>query len=346
MLPNPTLDQLQVFLTVADAGSFSAAARTMNRAQSVISYTIGNLEEQLQITLFDRSGSRQPVLTDAGKAILTDARRIVGDLQVLRARAAGMKQGLEAEVSVAISVMVPSMAMVAVLKEFREVFPSVSLRLDVGELGKVMELVMMGRSSLGIGGALVRQDDSLIVERIGHNFMLPVAAADHPLARINRPLTLADVREEVQLVVTDASELTTGRDFNVLSYQTWRVSDIPTKHHLIRGGLGWGGLPASTVDEDLASGRLVKLDLEAYENSSYSLYAIRRRAHPPGPAGTWLIDAFRTRLSNCPADYPDEGFQALLERKALTDSFDSIFTGQQPRADDEPSLPVPADHRT
>ncbi len=256
-----------------------------------------------------------------------------------------MKQGLEAEVSVAISVMVPSMAMVAVLKEFREVFPSVSLRLDVGELGKVMELVMLGRSSLGIGGALVRQDDSLIVERIGHNFMLPVAAADHPLARINRPLTLADVREEVQLVVTDASELTTGRDFNVLSYQTWRVSDIPTKHHLIRGGLGWGGLPASTVDEDLASGRLVKLDLEAYENSSYSLYAIRRRAHPPGPAGTWLIDAFRTRLSNCPADYPDEGFQALLERKALTDSFDSIFTGQQPRADDEPSLPVPADHR-
>ena len=58
MLPNPTLDQLQVFLTVAESGSFSAASRALNRAQSVISYTIANLEAQLEMPLFERSGSR------------------------------------------------------------------------------------------------------------------------------------------------------------------------------------------------------------------------------------------------------------------------------------------------
>ena len=299
-LPNPTLDQLQVFLAVAETGSFSAASRTLNRAQSVISYTIANLEAQLEMPLFERSGSRQPRLTEEGKAMLEDARRILSDLEVMRARVKGLKEGLEAEVAVAISVMVPADVMVDVLTEFRSRFPSVSLRLDVGELGAVMDLVLTGRSTIGIGGALMRQDDSLVIERIGHSFMIPVAAPQHPLAAIDRPISVADVREEVQLVVTDASGLTKGRDFNVLSYKTWRVSDIATKHHLIRGGLGWGGLPASLVREDLQRGRLVHLDIEAYEQGEYPIYAMRRLASPPGPAAAWMIGAFEDRLSLCP----------------------------------------------
>lgn len=300
MLPNPTLDQLQVFLTVAETGSFSAASRALNRAQSVVSYTIANLEAQLEMPLFARSGARQPKLTEAGKAMLEDARRILGDLQVMRARVKSLKEGLEAEVSVAISVMVPSKAVVDVLHEFREMFPSVSLNLNVGELGVVMDLVLSGKATIGIGGAVLKQDDSVVTERIGHSFMMPVAARNHPLAGIDRPLTLGDVREEVQLVVTDASGRTKGRDFNVLSYKTWRVSDIATKHQLIKAGLGWGGLPASLIQDDLLSGALVHLDLDAYEQGEYAIYSMRRLANPPGPAATWMIDAFRTRLSHCP----------------------------------------------
>ncbi|MBB4189987.1 DNA-binding transcriptional LysR family regulator [Rhizobium aethiopicum] len=308
MLPNPTLDQLQVFLTVAETGSFSAASRALNRAQSVISYTIANLEAQLEVALFERSGARQPKLTEAGKAMLEDARRILGDLQVMRARVKSLREGLEAEVSVAISVMVPSRAVVDVLHEFRETFPTVSLNLNVGELGMVMDLVLSGKATIGIGGAVLKQDDSIITERIGHSFMLPVAAPNHPLAQISRPLTLGDVREEVQLVVTDASGRTKGRDFNVLSYKTWRVSDIATKHQLIKAGLGWGGLPASIMHDDLRSGALVHLDLDAYEQGEYAIYSMRQLANPPGPAASWMIDAFRTRLSHCPnqADFHAE----------------------------------------
>jgi len=301
MLPNPTLDQLQVFLAVAETGSFSGAARALNRAQSVVSYTIANLEAQLEVGLFERSGTRQSKLTDAGKAMLEDARRILADLEVIRARVRSLKDGLEAEVSVAISVMVPTALMVEVLKEFRDRFPSVSMRLNVGELGAVVDLVSSGQSTIGIGGAVFKKDDTLHVERIGHSFMIPVVAADHPLAAIDRPLTIADVREEVQLVVTDQTEQTKGRDFNVLSYRTWRVSDVATKHHLVRGGLGWGGLPASLVREDLLSGRLVHLDLEAYEQSEYPIYAIRKLANPPGPAAAWMIEAFRSGLTQCPS---------------------------------------------
>lgn len=296
---NPTLDQLQVFLAVAEAGSFSAAARRLNRAQSVISYTIANLEAQVEVPLFDRSG-RQPNLTEAGRAMLPDARRIVADLQVMRARARSMKQGLEPEVSIAISVMVPADAVVSILRLFGTRFPTVGLNLNVGELGMVMDMVGSGRAAIGLGGALMKPDETIHAERIGHSFMVPVAAADHPLGLIDRPLTLNDVREETQLVVTDASGLTKGRDFNVLSYKTWRVSDIATKYQLIRGGLGWGGLPASLVREDLVSGRLVALRLDAYEQGEYPIYALRKVANPPGPAASWLIQAFREQLSTCP----------------------------------------------
>ncbi|CAN7278316.1 LysR family transcriptional regulator [Neorhizobium sp. LjRoot104] len=314
---NPTLDQLQVFLAVAETGSFSAASRVLNRAQSVVSYTIGNLEAQLEMPLFERSGARQPKLTEAGKAMLTDARRIVADLQVMRARAKSIKQGLEAELSLALSVMVPSDAVVAELREFRDRFPSVSLNLNVGELGMVMEMVIAGKADIGIGGSILRQDDSLVMQKIGHSFMIPVAAAEHPLAKFGRPLTLADVREEVQMVVKDMSGLTKGRDFNVLSYKTWRVGDIATKHQLIKGGLGWGGLPASVAGKDIMNGSLVALDLQAYEQSQYPLYAMRRTANPLGPAGRWLIDAMERRLSTCPSHGDFKQMLGIESREAL-----------------------------
>ena len=91
----PSFDQLTVLIAVAEAGSFSAAARRLKRAQSVVSYTIGQLEQQLGIAVFDRSG-RSPVLTEAGRAVLGDARRAASAIDDLRARVAGLQSGLEA----------------------------------------------------------------------------------------------------------------------------------------------------------------------------------------------------------------------------------------------------------
>jgi DNA-binding transcriptional LysR family regulator len=296
MEANPTLDQLQVFIAVAETGSFSAAARKLNRAQSVISYAINNLEQQLDIVLFERAGLKQPRLTNEGRAMLEDARRIVAGLLDMRARARGMNQGLEADLSLAISNMVPLEELVRVLHLFRAKFPTVSLTLNVGELGMVAENVLTGKSDLGFGGALLTDDDRLFVTEIGRSSMIPVASVDHPLAQIKRPLTLADVRDEVQLVVTDASGQSKGRDFNVLSYHIWRVSDVATKHQLIKGGLGWGGLPEPYLKDDLRSGRLVQLDLDAYRLGVYPIFAMNRISHPLGPAASWIVERFKRVL--------------------------------------------------
>src|SRR5690348_15301627 len=109
---SPTLDQLRMLTAVAEAGSFSAAARRLKRAQSVVSYTIANLEAQLGLELF-RRGQRRPELTEAGRAILADARRVGILVDELRARAAGLTRGLEAEVSLAVDVMFPVARLVA-----------------------------------------------------------------------------------------------------------------------------------------------------------------------------------------------------------------------------------------
>ena len=71
----PTLDQLKVFLTVIEVGSFAGAARRLNRATSVISYSIANLEAQLGVSLFDRESTRKPQLTEAGRALVDAAER-------------------------------------------------------------------------------------------------------------------------------------------------------------------------------------------------------------------------------------------------------------------------------
>jgi DNA-binding transcriptional LysR family regulator len=123
-----SLAQMRIFLTVADAGSFSAAARRLRRAQSAISETIANLEAQLDVPLFDRSG-RYPRLTAEGSVLLDDVRAIVAGVDDLRARAKGIAGGLEPELTAVMDVFLPLQRVAEVAKEFREVFPITPLRL-------------------------------------------------------------------------------------------------------------------------------------------------------------------------------------------------------------------------
>src|SRR3546814_19103526 len=81
----PTFDQLKIFLTVVETGSFAAAGRRLNRATSVISYGIGNLEAQLGLSLFARPGTRKPRPTVAGQAVIAAARSISQGLDGPRA---------------------------------------------------------------------------------------------------------------------------------------------------------------------------------------------------------------------------------------------------------------------
>jgi DNA-binding transcriptional LysR family regulator len=287
----PTFDQLHIFLAVVDAGSFTAAARTLNRAVSAISYGIANLEAQLGLILFDREGARRPVLTEAGQAMLAEARAIAGGIDGMRAKAQGLLQGLEAEVNLVVDVMFPPERLGRVLRQFARIYPTVTLRLSVETLGQTNALVLDGRAVIGVAGPLAAEAEALEKRAAGEVTMVPVAAPDHPLAQMARPAPGA-ARDFVQLVLSDRSPLTQGRDFSVLSARSWRLSDLSAKHALLRQGIGWGSMPLPMIESDLAAGTLVRLSLPDFPGGQYSFAIIWRRDAPPGPAGRWLVDQF------------------------------------------------------
>ncbi|WP_338243017.1 LysR family transcriptional regulator [Aurantiacibacter hainanensis] len=288
---SPTLDQLRIFLAVVDAGSFAAAGRKLNRAVSVISYGIANLEAQLGLTLFDRDGKRTPVLTAAGKAILEEARRVDSRVDGLKARAKGLLEGLEAEVSLAVDVMLPTECLAAILHQFRRQYPTVSLRLHVEGLGAVAALVLDGRAVLGIAGPVAAGIEGLSRVDGGAVRLVPVAAPDHPLARAKQ-LEPGAGRDHIQLVLTDRSPLTQGRDFAVHSPQTWRLADLGAKHALLREGIGWGNMPVPMIRDDLIAGTLVQLHMPEDPGGLYRFSAIHRADVHPGPATSWLSERF------------------------------------------------------
>lgn len=288
----PTLDQLQVLVHVVEGGSFTAAARRMNRALSVVSYTIGNLEAQLGVALFDRSTSRKPQLTEAGRVVLAEARLVLGGVSNLRAKVAGMSQGLEGELEVVLDCLLPPVRIIDALTAFCDEFPTVKLTLHMETLGAVAHLVLEKTAGVGISGPFAADFDELQRISVGHLRMVPVAGASHPLACASG-LAPGAAREHVQLVIYDRSPVTKGRDFSVSASRTWRLADLDAKHMLLRAGIGWGMMPLARVKDDLAAGVLVALDAPDLAPFDYALDAIYRADTPPGPAATWLIERFR-----------------------------------------------------
>jgi DNA-binding transcriptional LysR family regulator len=144
-----------------------------------------------------------------------------------------------------------------------------------------------------------------------------VAAREHPLAMFQGVIPKTELGKHVQLVLTDRSELTAGREFGVMSPLTWRLGDLYAKHAFLLKGLGWGGMPLHAVKQDLQEGQLVKLSIEdlAEESLILPMSAVYLTAKPPGPAGRWLID----RLRQCTNQHPagKEPMPKLRERLAL-----------------------------
>jgi len=288
----PTLDQLRVFLTVVEIGSFAGAARKLHRATSVVSYSIANLEMQLGVSLFDRKTTRKPQLTDAGRMVLAEARTIYSGIDGLRAKVRGLLQGLEAEVHLVLDVMLPGARIVDALKRFREQFPTVSLHLHMEALGAVTQRVLDRSATLGVSGPLTASIDGIERIGVGTVALIPVAAPGHPLAT-DGPHAPGAGREHVQLVLTDRSKLTSGQEFAVVGTRTWRLADLGSKHMLLREGIGWGNMPEPMVRDDLDAQRLVSLDLPDCGRVDYRFDVIYRTDTPPGPAGRWLIECFR-----------------------------------------------------
>ncbi|MDI3284080.1 LysR family transcriptional regulator [Polyangium sp. 15x6] len=296
MLDTVTLDQLRVFITAADEGSFSAAARKLRRVQSAVSQAIGNLEAQLGVALWDRS-TKLPTLTAEGRSMLLAARRVVGEADSLRKLAAGMVTGLEASVSLCVDALFPVCALVDLCRGLASAFPSVDLRVDTQPTSLVAARVLSGAATLGVVGAkgipsgLERQVLSPIR-------MIPVVSVEHPLARHEGRIPASRFAEHVQVVLAAPEQ---GDDHSVLSVRTFCVADLATKHAFVRAGLGWGNLPEHVVQADVRSKRLARIQPEPWGEGEhvFHLSAIYRPDAAFGPVHRWILAELQKL---CPRD--------------------------------------------
>lgn len=297
MLERFTLDQARVLVTVAETGSFSAAGRRLRRVQSAISQSAQSLETALGIALFDRSG-KTPTLTDAGRILLEDARRLVQGAETLRARAESIAADIEPELTLAVDAMFPGPVLMASLKAMSEAFPGLPVTLFTEGLGAPEQRLSDGVARLAIYATRPPAILDVETEFLTSILMIPVVAATHPLVRETGPLNRDRLEPYVQLVLTDRTSFTARFSGGILGRRIWRFADLANRLDYLLGGFGWCNMPIHLVEDHIAAGRLKRLDIKEYGRQPFAipLSIVHERGRPPRRAGKWLISDLRKRL--------------------------------------------------
>lgn len=292
-LDGVTLEQLRVLVAIADTGSFSAAARRLGRVQSAVSQAMAVLEGLLGLKVWDRS-ERTVQLTPRGRAVVEAARRVLDEAERMQETVRALADGKGERLSLCVDALFPARALVSLAVALKQAFPAVELVVETDTLASVARRVERREQDVGIAGPL---GTSAALERVavGSVLLVPVAARSHRLSQIRGRVPNRVVRTETQIVLSER-DAGGSPDQAVLSERTWRVADIATKHELIRGGLGWGNLPATLIEEDVKHGALSELAIESWSPDEHRLPlalvfppALRRR-----PIVKWLLGSLPT----------------------------------------------------
>src|SRR4051794_15066127 len=167
---------MRAALIVAESGSFSAAARLLDRKQSTLSYAVATLERQLGVLLFDRTDGQRPKPTEIGRLLLLEMQAVVRRADEIRKQAQAAAKGLESELSIVIDDHYPATELADLLAGFAEHFPTVQLRLTVESMGAVHERVLDGKAVLGISGGYLELPPGIIADAVSRVTRIPVAS--------------------------------------------------------------------------------------------------------------------------------------------------------------------------
>lgn len=236
------------------------------------------------------------MLTAEGKVLLGNARDILLRVDAMRAKARGLGDGLELELPLAVDTLFPIQQVGVAIARMRAIYPSVTVRVVVEPLGGPLQALKEKRCTLSIMVGEDFRDPRITFEALSSVSQVVVVAAGHPLARqeAGQPIGVMELADHLQIVLSDPSRVSEGRDFGVISPQTCRVNTQDAKHALILAGVGWGRLPLWLVQRDLDEGRLLRLRTHSLGREGESVseaYLAHRLDEPMGPAARALAEA-------------------------------------------------------
>lgn len=259
-----SLDALQVIDAIDRKGSFAAAAEDLHRVPSAITYSVRQLEEALGIELFDRRGHRA-VLTDAGRELLAEGRRLLQAAADLECRVQQVAKGWESELRIAVDTLIGLDKLFAIVAEFYEKESGTRLRIAHEVLGGTWDALASGRADLAIGASGEAPSGRNYATRpLGRVDMLLVAAPFHPIVKEPSPLTDATIRKYRAVSIADTSRLLAPRTVGLLSGQdVLTVPSLEAKCDAQVAGLGVGFLPRWIAEREAQAGRLRILPVES-----------------------------------------------------------------------------------
>lgn len=289
-----TIDQLLIFVTIAEYGSLAAAARVLHKAPSAVTFSIQSLEDLLGVTLIDRSGYRA-VLSQEARELLPRAERLLRDLALLQQKARSLSAGLETEIGFCIDSMYPVERIAGALQRFAEKYPGVNLNIMVSTSARAEKMIRSGEAAAGLLVDFTSAVEDVLLVPVESVRLVAVCAAHHPLAQKSGLLSADDVRDQRQIVLSDGErEFEEWGHRGVASLDLWRVTSLQTKKSLLLAGLGWGSLPLHMAEQEISDGRLYRLGLAEWgiRSGSPELPAVlaRKKDNIPGAATQCLLE--------------------------------------------------------
>jgi DNA-binding transcriptional LysR family regulator len=264
-------ETISVFLAVLDTGSFSAAARQLGRVPSAISMAIANLEAELALELFDRSG-REPKPTAMARALEPQARLLKSQLQQLNTQALELSQGLETSLTLVIAPELQVAPWVEPLRILAQEYPLLEICIITAPQADALQLLHDGSAQLALVFERPAADGRENFQEVGWETLVAVIARAHPLMKQIPPeggIHDSQLRPLRQVMVgsrnQDDGKSATDK-FAIASEHYWRVDQPEAALQLVLAGLGWAWLPRACVQPYINGRLLVELPIENFTN--------------------------------------------------------------------------------
>lgn len=282
--PRTSLDQWEALSALADHGSFEAAAGSLNRSQSALSYALKRLQEQLPVAILTPQG-RRTLITPQGQLLLQRARALLDEARALEGLAATLAQGWEPEVRLAVEVVLSPDMLLRALARFGRQAPQTRVQLIESVLSGTCEALMQRQADLAVTGQV---PPGFLGDPLVQVEFVAVARHDHPLLALERILDHADLRRHRQVVVRDTGRFRQVDSGWLGADERWTVSHLRTAIAVIRQGLAFAWVPRNQVQDELSSGELRPLPLAQGRTRIETLYLILADRDGAGPAARTL----------------------------------------------------------
>lgn len=294
-MPNPrdalTPESLAMLQTIAASGSFAAAARALNMVPSALTYRVRQLEDALDVLLFDRN-SRQARFTEAGTELLHEASAMLIELDAIANRVRRVATGWEPGLTIAVDAVIDHRTMMELCSAFFEMNPPTRLKLRAETLSGTLEALTAGLADLAIG--VVMDDNTapgLQREPLGIVDFVFAVAPHHPIAGAEEPLPDEVIRLHRAVAIADSTQHGKAISIGLLTAQdVFTVADLHSKLDAQIRGIGVGYLPAALVQPYIDTGRLVAKRVARVEHAVQSSYAWRKTSQAgQGRALQWWL---------------------------------------------------------